>query len=341
MKEHIAYAMRNEEATQSLIYFNSPSELLDWSFLAIESMLLVGVVLAIAHAYRHFKHTGSPSALLTLLGCFLYGLAMDIISYYTVESFWHGEFSVMFLYNKLPLYIALFYTAFMYHAVMIIRRYEFKPLTEAICTGFYAGFMYLIFDNLGPMLQWWVWDTQDPTNWPLLNSVPLTSYHWFFTFTAGFTLVNRLISYEWIAQKKSTLLITIAILLQPAITMIVGGTFFAPYNLFAQSFPPYTLLPWDQNLNISAFIHALFFAGAGLLFFFNWKRPNQLQDKLLMAFPIIYLLGHAYIYIAKFDLFVIDGQINPLAGNLIAVLIALIGTTTIVMLSHPKEQKAE
>ena len=39
---HISYAMRNEEARASFLSFNAPGELLDWSFIAIEMILVVG-----------------------------------------------------------------------------------------------------------------------------------------------------------------------------------------------------------------------------------------------------------------------------------------------------------
>ena len=51
--EHIVYAMRNDEAREQFISFNAPTELLDWSFVVIELVLLVGVICAIAHAFRH------------------------------------------------------------------------------------------------------------------------------------------------------------------------------------------------------------------------------------------------------------------------------------------------
>lgn len=339
MKEHVSYAMRNDEATQALIYFNKPSELLDWSFLAIEWIIFAGIILAIAHAIKYKKETGSPSALLTLLGCFLYGLLMDILSYYTVENFWHGEFSVMLLFNKLPLYIACLYPAFIYHAYMTIKRYDFAPITEAICTGFFAGFMYLIFDNLGPVLGWWIWDTTDPTTFPYVNSVPLTSYHWFFTFTAAFALINRYISWEWVKRGISNTKIGLAHAIQPVATIFCGSLIFIPYNLFAQSSPPYDMLPWDANINMAALVHVITFSLAGWLFLMKWRKPKVTRDILLMAFPFIYLTGHAYIYIAKFDQFfrmTPEGMIDGLpAGNLMAVILALVGTTAIVLLTHP------
>ena len=59
MEEHLSYAMRNTEAISSWLSFNSPSELKDWSFLAIEAILVVGAVCAILHAWRHHKRSGN------------------------------------------------------------------------------------------------------------------------------------------------------------------------------------------------------------------------------------------------------------------------------------------
>ena len=90
MKEHISYAMRNEEAAQALIYFNSPSSLLDWTHVAVEWIFIIGIFLTVGHAIRYSKKTGSASAIYTLTGALIYGLVMDILSYYTVENFWHA-----------------------------------------------------------------------------------------------------------------------------------------------------------------------------------------------------------------------------------------------------------
>jgi len=339
MKEHIAYAMRNEEATQSWIYFNSVDKLLDWTHLAIQGIIFAGLALAILHAVRCYKQTQSPSALLTLLACLLYGLLIDILSYYTVENFWHGEFSVMFLFNKLPLYIVCFYPAFMYHAVMTIRRYEFPILKEAICTGFLGGLMYLIFDNFGPMVGWWIWDTSDATTWPYVSSVPLTSYTWFFLFTAAFTFINRIISWTWIEKQAGALKITVAHLLQPVLTVLVGSLMFIPYNFFSKSAPPYDMLPWEANIEMAAMVHVILFSLAAWYFLMEWRAPKKERDSLLMVFPFLYLLGHTYMYIAKFHLFFTvnaDGLTQGLAvGNLIAVILSLVLSSAIILLSHP------
>ena len=89
MEEHISYAMRNEEATKSWLYFNAPSNLLDWSHLAIEVIIYLGFLLAFVHAWKTYKSSASPSALLTLLACLLYGLFMDFLSYFKVGIFFY------------------------------------------------------------------------------------------------------------------------------------------------------------------------------------------------------------------------------------------------------------
>jgi len=345
---HIAYAMNNEAATQSLIYFNAPSDLLSWSHLAIESIIILGFILAIIHAFKSDNADGSINARLTLLNCFLYGLVMDILSYYTVENFWHGEFSVMFLYNKLPLYIACFYPAFMYHACMIIRRYQFTPMLEAICTGFYAGAAYMIFDNIGPQLGWWIWDINDPTTLPYVSSVPLTSYHWFFTFTIAFALINRFIVNlcEGASFSKPNGKLIGSVLLQPIATIFFGSLCFIPYNLFAKNMPPYDMLPWAQNFELASMVHVITFSLAGWLFLMKWRKPVVKRDELLMVFPFIYLLSHAYMYIAHIQLFFeVDEKglaSNGFAvGNPFAVIICMIIVAGIVLASHPVENKSE
>jgi hypothetical protein len=332
MEDHISYAMRNTEAVQSLIYFNAPSALKDWSFLAIEAILVLGAVCAVTHALRHRREHGHSSALLTLLACFTYGLLIDITSYYTVENFWHGEFSVMLVYNRLPLYIALFYPAFIYHACMTIRRYEFSPAVEAISVGFYGGLTYLIFDNLGPMLNWWIWDRSDPSTWPYLNAVPITSYFWFFSFTGTFAFVSRIICWDWVAKEKSPRLIAAGVAAIPILVCLLGMVLFVPYNLLARN----AMIPQAASM------YAILFALAGLIFVLNFKRPGVPRDRLLMIFPLVYVVGHLYIYIAKFEIyFSVDAagssQEGLAVGNLIAVVVAAIGSLAITLLSHPTD----
>lgn len=336
MDPHISYAMRNTEAVGALVFVNAPATLLDWSFLAIELIVLIGFVTTIVHAFRHASQSGSPSAPLTLLCCLLYGLLMDISSYYTVENFWHGEFSLMFLYNRLPLYIVLLYPALLYHVCMTIRRCGFSPLVEAISVGFFGGVAYSIFDNLGPMLGWWIWDTNDPTTLPYLSSVPVTSYHWFFLFTGVFAWLTRVVCWDWVASGRSRGTIGIGVALVPILTVVLGALLFVPYNLFA----------YNGMLGMAASLHALTFTAAGLTYVFSFRRPNAQRDRLLMLFPLVWVAGLLYIYAAKLDVFfslTAEGlTVDGLAvGNPLVAGIAMIVTAAIVVLSHPTSKEEE
>lgn len=330
--EHLSYAMRNLEATRSFIYFNSPAELLDWSHLVIELLFLIGLILTIFHVVRYTRQNGNLSALYTFAGAVLYGLVMDIISYYTVESFWHGEFSVMLLFNRLPLYIVFLYPTLIYHLFMTIRRYDFNPLVEAISVGFFGGLMYLIFDNMGPQLGWWIWDRSAASNLPFLSSVPLTSYGWFFLYTGAFAWLARRICWKWLEDGKRKLTIGIGVATLPITTILLGTLIFAPYSILARNVPPWSLMTYQPSLGLAAALHAAAFMAAGFVFIFKYKKPEADRDKLLMAFPLLYLFGLSYLYIAKYQLFLIGG---PVAGNLVAGLLAIIACTAIVLSSHP------
>ena len=335
MDEPISYAMRNTEALGHWLNFNAPGELKDWSFLAIEFILVVGTICAVLHAVRHHKKHGNYSALLTLLGAFGYGLLCDIAAYYTVENFWHGEFSVMLVYNRLPLYISVLLATLLYHAYMTIRRYEFSRGVEAVSVGFYAGLMYMIFDNLGPMLNWWIWDRNDPTNLPFLNAVPITSYFWLFAWTAVFAFMNRIVCWDWVEQRKSPRQIGAGVVLFPLVTCVVGIVIFIPLNVLALN----DLHPWIATL------YAMSFGLAGLIFVLHFRWPRAPRDLLLMIFPLVWLVGHLYIYIAKFDIYYsvdADGlSAEGLAvGNLIVAVVAMIASMTITLISHSTDGNA-
>ena len=80
----------------------------------------------------------------------------------------------------------------------------------------------------------------------------------------------------------------------------------------------------------------------GLVFVLNFRRPRVPRDRLLMVFPLVYVVGLLYIYIAKFEIYfsvAADGlSAEGLAvGNLIVAVVAIIATTTIILLSHPSD----
>jgi hypothetical protein len=329
--EQLSYAMQNTAAREQFLSFNSPSQLIDWSHLAIEWLMILGALLALAHAFRTSRQSGSPSALYTFAGIFLYGLVMDISSYYSVGNFWHGEFSVMLVWNRLPLYIATLYPALIYHSYMTIRRFGFSRITEAVCTGFYSGILYMIFDNLGPALNWWVWDRSSPFSQPLLASVPLTSYHWLFLFNIALAFWLRTFAWDAVEKQQWTKA-RFGTLCTPILTILLGSVLFVPYDLF--------LFVFQEMVWVSVLIHALSFFFAGYWFLLHYQPPKMGRDSLLLLFPLLWLAGHLYLYTAKYEaqVAVADGlnAAGLAVGNLFVVAAAMAIGLWITLCSHPR-----
>lgn len=309
------------------ISFRSPSDAPDATFFAIEALMLAGFAIAIVHALRHRRRTGSSAAVLTMAGCFAYGLVVDITAYYTVDSFRHGEFTVMFLNHRLPLYIALFYPAFLYPVFMTIRRFGFGAKAEAVSVGFYGGVTYLVFDNLGPLLGWWTWDRDSDFNKPFLDSVPLTSYQWFFLFTTAFAWVARRLL--WDGQGS-----WLRVLAIPPLTYLLGAVVFIPFNVLVA----------NEWFTLDAFVYAVVFTAAGFTFLLNLRRVREPRDPLLLAFPLMWVTGLLYLYVATLHRTfgtTADGlspQGKPV-GNLLLVGVAMVASAAMTMAAHPMEEK--
>ena len=298
----------------------------DATFLAIELLMLLGFGLAVAHAVRERRRTGRASALLTLAGCFAYGLVVDITAYYTVDSFRHGEFTVMFLNHRLPLYIALFYPAFLYPVFMTVRRFGFSPRVEALSVGFYGGVTYLLFDNLGPLLGWWTWDRHAELNQPFLSSVPLTSYQWFFLFTAAFAVVARRVCWDRY-DGRSTGRTWLEVLAIPLLTYALGALVFIPFNVLVAQH-------WYAA---DAFAYAVVFTAAGLAFLLSLRRVEAPRDPLLMAFPLLWVVGLLYVYVATYDR---AAHAAPgTTGNLVAVGAAMVASVAMTLRAHPLPER--
>jgi hypothetical protein len=312
--------------TYDPISVRSPSDA-DPTFLAIELLMLLGFGLAVAHAVRERRRTGRASALLTLAGCFAYGLVVDITAYYTVDSFRHGEFTVMFLNHRLPLYIALFYPAFLYPVFMTVRRFGFSPAVEALSVGFYGGVTYLVFDNLGPLLGWWTWDHDAELNQPFLSSVPLTSYQWFFLFTAAFAVVARRVCWDRY-DGRSTRRAWLEVLAIPVLTYALGALVVVPFNVLVAQH-------WYAA---DAFAYAAVLSAAGLAFLLSLRRVREPRDPLLMAFPLLWVAGLLCVYVATYDR--TAGAPAGTVGNLFAVVAAMVASVAMTLIAHPLPDEA-
>jgi hypothetical protein len=188
------------EAAQHLLWFNRPDALAHWTMPFLELVTLASAALALAHALRAWRQQRDSVPLAVWFAAFCYGVVLEIIVYNTVDNFWHGEFSVMLYHNRLPLYIMALYPAVLYYTwglaggfgMSATRPWRQCLLAALACAG--AGqALYAGFDNLGPQLNWWAWDTTHPTLQPFWASVPFTSYLWMWTLCFSFPLLVRLL----------------------------------------------------------------------------------------------------------------------------------------------------
>jgi len=287
---HLSYAMRNEEARQSLLFLNDPTQLMHWTMPLLECLMISGALLALAHAWKQLRSEGSPAYLYTWLATVCYGLIIEILSYNFVDNFWHGEFTVMLYYNHLPLYIMLLYPAALYPTFLLVKSFDLPAglwgrVQEACCMGFIAQMFYIPFDNLGPMLHWWVWDTEAPSLQPFWYSVPATSYLWMMTLSMSFYLVAR-----WLLWGKTTrsalgwIGATVAVGL---LTNVGSVAMQMPVTILGQSF--------GLHFAAGALVVLMMLFNA-LVYWFCPRREGQALETRLLLFPIAWLAFFVVLY---------------------------------------------
>ncbi|MET0700223.1 MAG: hypothetical protein ABWY93_11190, partial [Mycobacterium sp.] len=178
----------------AILHLRSPFGLSNWTLPVLELMMVAGAVLALVHSVRRLRRDGDPTNLALWFATVLYLCFIEIPLYFPnifgVEDqigvvFAHNTFTVQFLFDRLPLYIVALYPAVVTLAFEIVRSLgvfrDRGVLVGAICVGFVHHCFYEVFDQLGPQLRWWAWNTDNPINHPLLASVPMTSVFIFAT----------------------------------------------------------------------------------------------------------------------------------------------------------------
>ncbi len=164
----------------SFITIHDPTSL-PLSFVALELGVMVWAALTLRHAVRAHR-AGDRAALVTWLTIFVYGLVMEFGSYNLVDNFAHGQFTVMFYDQQLPLYITVVYPVLLYTGIALARRLGLSPIPSAITAGVLIVCIDVPFDITGPRLGWWRWFDNDPNIAYRWLGVPVTSYYWHLTF---------------------------------------------------------------------------------------------------------------------------------------------------------------
>lgn len=190
----------------AVIHLRNPLALSNWTLPVLEVMMVTGAVLALWYSIRRWRRDGDPINLALWCATVLYLFVIEIPLYFPnisgVEEslgivFVHNAFTVQFLFERLPLYIVALYPAVVTLAYEIVRSLgvfrDRGAAIGAICVGFIHHCLYEVFDQLGPQLRWWAWNTDNPLNDPRLASVPMTSV-WIFA-ALGPVVVTLLVLY--------------------------------------------------------------------------------------------------------------------------------------------------
>jgi hypothetical protein len=194
--DHLARALGDFtcQDAPAFIDLRNPFGLSNWTLPVLELMMVAGAVLALVHSIRRLRRDGDPTNLALWFATVIYLFVVEIPLYFPnifgVEDqlgvvFAHNAFTVQFLFERLPLYIVALYPAVITLAFEIVRSLGvFRDrgiIAGAICVGFIHHCFYEVFDQLGPQLRWWAWNTENPMNHPMLASVPMTSIFIFAT----------------------------------------------------------------------------------------------------------------------------------------------------------------
>ncbi|MDG4664915.1 hypothetical protein [Mycobacterium sp. 236(2023)] len=179
---------------EPVVHIRNPLGLSNWTLPVIELLMVAVAVAALVHAVRRLRRDGDPVNLALWCATVIYLFVIEIPLYFPnvfgIEDmlgvvFAHNVFTVEFLFDRLPLYIVALYPAVVTLAYEVVRSLgvfrDRGPLIGALCVGFVHHCFYEVFDQLGPQLRWWAWNTDNAVNSPMLASVPMTSMFIFAT----------------------------------------------------------------------------------------------------------------------------------------------------------------
>jgi hypothetical protein len=249
------------------------------SFLGLEVTVVACGVLSLLHALGE-RRRGDGVPLFTWAVSFTYGIAMELASYNFIDSFAHGQFTVMFYRRQLPLYVVTLYPVLQYTSIIAARRLRKGIVPQVLTAGLLIVAMDVPFDILGPVNRWWSWSATDANVAARWYGVPVTSYYWHFAW--GGILAGLTRAFGRYAGEPRRLL-RVAALAPPvaALTMVLGVISFLPFHaLKARGVP-------DGAIVAGALASSLLVA----LLARRGPRPER-QDARLFAIPCLYYAFH-------------------------------------------------
>jgi hypothetical protein len=196
------------------VTFTSPFSLDSWTMPLIELTLIGLMVACLVHARRWRRAHGDSSNLVMWAAGILALLFIEPIAYFPqwfgLEeelglTFVHNQFTVQFLYNRLPLYIVGMYPVFGYLSYVLVQRTgvfeRHRAWVGAVCVAFTFHCLYEVVELVGPQFRWWIWNYDIPTGTgqPTLGATPYVNIQ---AFCIGIPLGMALAT-RWLATEPN------------------------------------------------------------------------------------------------------------------------------------------
>jgi hypothetical protein len=301
----------------TFVTLSSPGSI-GYSFLGLEITVVICGVLALLHALRE-RRRGDTAPLFLWGVSFTYGIVMELSSYNFIDSFSHGQFTVMFYHHQLPLYVVTLYPVFQYTSIMVARRLRAGLVAQMLLAGLLIVAIDIPFDILGPTQGWWIWSASDPNMAFRWHDVPVTSYYWHLAWGGILAGVTRVFGrYGGDAQKPWR----IAMLALPLalLTIFFGLLSFLPFHLLK-----YLGVP-DGTIVAGLFAVALL-----VTFLSRQSAPAPApRDATLLAIPVLFYACHLLVAAAEF------ARIGAAFGPKMAV---IVGVTALALLAHSRAHR--
>ena len=313
-----------------------PWELANWTLPLLEVIIIGGAVFALLHAIRRYR-AGDPTNLSLWCASLVYLLVTEPPLYFPEWFgldelygfiFAHNRFTVQFMWDRLPLYIAAFYPAFSQLAYELVRSLGIfrrrGALTASVAVAFTCQVFYEVFDHIGPQLKWWAWNMDNHiVNDPAMASVPMNSMLLFASVSMGAMtyLVVRLTGGPGTdgAPRRGWSLVPrtlVAGVLTPP-TMAIAGI---PSGFFRGNSTAQT---WVLGLELAL----LWLAGTWIVVSYlrsTDREPDEPISAFARFYPVVYLggmavcwLGALPAYLAAHDGVTSDG--TPIGSGLYAL----------------------
>ncbi len=290
-----------------VVSVNNPADLYSWTQIPLELLIIGGAVFAFVHAIRRLRD-GDATNLALCLGSLVY-LAITEPPMYFPEWFGldkvygfifaHNEFTVQFMYDRLPLYIVAFYPAIITLAYEVVRAFgtfaKRGALVGAVAVAFVAQVFYEIFDHLGPQLKWWAWnDANVQVNHPMLASVPMNSMVLFASVSLAFL--------TFVVVRTQKVPVLVRALVAGALTPLAMVVASIPSSLFGGNIPGLPLnIPaqaWVLGVEL-----ALIWLVGGWLVLRDARGSDEPRSRFVLIYPAAFLVVHGLLWMSALPQF--------------------------------------